>query len=104
MSAATTMSCVKFFGTPPPSMKMPVVIQSGLEPLFGNVVSIAQRLEEILIDDVRSGADDAIDHAAADQLDKDALQAGTDERAGQAQNNATLFVAQHAVIDFRRPG
>ena len=81
-----------------------VVIQPGLEPLFGDVMAVAQAFEEILIDNVRPGADDAIDHPAADHFDENALQPGADQRTRQAQNHAALLVAQHAVVNLRRPG
>ena len=64
----------------------------------------AQAFEEILIDDVRPGADDAVDHPVADHVDEHLLQAGADQRAGQAENDAALVVAQHAVVDVGRPG
>ena len=80
-----------------------VVVQPGLESLFGNVMAEAQAFEEILIDNVRPGADDAIDHPTADHLDEHTLQPGADQRTGQAQNDAAFLVAQHAIVNFRRP-
>jgi hypothetical protein len=37
-----------------------------------------------------------------DQVDEDLLQAGGDERAGQAQDDAAVGVAQHHVVDAGR--
>src|SRR6185437_5716112 len=68
----------------------------------GDVVAEAEGLEEVLVDDVRSGRDDGIDHVVAYQVDDDLLQAGRDERAGEAEDDAALGVAEHHVIDVGR--
>ncbi len=69
------------------------VVEPGFEPFVGHVVAEAEPFEEILVDDVGAGADDAIDHAVANHVDEHLLQAGTDQRPGQAENDAALFVA-----------
>ena len=68
----------------------------------GDVVAEAQRLEEVLVDDVRAGRDNRIDHVVAHQVDDDLLQAGRDQRAGEAKNHAAVGVAQHHVVDVGR--
>ena len=50
------------------------------------------------------GAHDAIDHAVADHVDENLFQARADQRAGQAQDDAALLVAEHAVVNVGRPG
>jgi hypothetical protein len=75
-----------------------------LEPLVGDVVLEAERLEEILIDDVGPGADDGVDHLVADHVDEHLLEAGADQRAGEADDHAAVGVAEHPVVDVGRPG
>jgi hypothetical protein len=66
-------------------------------------VTEAQRLKEILIHNVRAGAHNRIDHVMADQVREHLLQPCADQRAGQAENHRAAIVAQHAVVDVRRP-
>ncbi len=75
------------------------VAGAALEIVVGDVVLEAEGFEEILVDDVGAGADDGVDHVVADHVDEDLLQAGADERAGQAKDHAALGVAEHAVVD-----
>ena len=69
-----------------------------------DVVAEAQGLEEVLIDDVGAGADDGVDHVVADQVGEDLLEAGADQRAGQAEDDAAVLVAEHAVVDVGGAG
>src|SRR5256885_2338559 len=64
----------------------------------------AQAFEEVLIDDIGAGGDDGVDHSVAEQVDEDFFQPGGDERAGQAEDDAAVFVFEHAVVDVGRPG
>ena len=65
----------------------------------GDVVVEAEGLEEVLIDDVGAGGDDGVDHVVADEVDEDLLEAGGDERAGEAEDDAAVGVAEHHVVD-----
>ena len=65
----------------------------------GDVVVEAEGLEEVLVDDVGAGGDDGVDHVVADEVDEDLLQAGGDERAGEAEDDAAVGVAEHHVVD-----
>ncbi len=65
---------------------------------------VAERLEEILVDHVGAGGNHGIDHVVAQQVDKNLLQSGADQRPGQAENHATILVAQHALVDGSCPG
>ena len=49
--------------------------EAGLEFFGGLVVLEAERLEEILIDHVRAGRHDRVDHVVFDHVDDDFLQA-----------------------------
>src|SRR6185437_998095 len=68
----------------------------------GDVVAETKRLEEVLVDDVRAGRDDGIDHVVAHEVDDDLLQARRDERAGEAKDDAAVGIAQHHVINVGR--
>ena len=46
----------------------------------------------------------AVDHPVADHVDENLLQARADQRAGQAEDDAALAVAEHAVVDLGRAG
>ena len=48
--------------------------------------------------------DDGVDHVVADEVDEDLLQAGGDERAGEAEDDAAVLVAEHALVDGGSPG
>ena len=45
------------------------------------------------------GGDDGVDHVVADEIDDDLLQAGGDERAGEAEDDAAFGVGEHHVVD-----
>ena len=68
-----------------------------------NVVPEAQRLEEVLVHDVRAGRDNRVHHVVAHQVDEQLLQPRRDQRPGKAQDHAALRVAQHPLVDRRRP-
>src|SRR5690606_6521419 len=65
------------------------------------VVPEAERLEEVLIDDVGAGRHDHVDHVVLHHLHDHLLQAGADQRAGQAEHDAAVLVAQHHLVDRR---
>ena len=65
----------------------------------GDVVVEAEGFEEVLVDDVGAGGDDGVDHVVADEVDEELLQAGGDERAGEAEDDAAVSVAEHHVVD-----
>ncbi len=67
--------------------------------IAGDVVVEAEGLEEVLIDDVGAGRDDGVDHVVAHEVDDDLLQAGGDERAGEAEDDAAVGVAEHHLVD-----
>ena len=81
-----------------------VVVEAPLVPVVGHVVAVAQPFEEVLVDDVGPGAVDGVDHVVADQVDEHLLQAGRDQRAGEAEDHAALAVGEHPVVDFGGPG
>ena len=66
-----------------------------------DVVAEAEAFEEVLVDDVRAGRDDGVDHVVLDHLQQHLLQAGADQRPGEAQDDAALGVVQHALVDLR---
>ena len=68
-----------------------------------DVVAEAQRLKEVLVHDVRAGRDNRVHHVVADHVDKDLLQAGRDQRSGQAQDHPAIGVAQHHLVDRGSP-
>ena len=72
--------------------------------IAGDVVVEAEGLEEVLVDDVGAGGDDGIDHVVADEVDEDLLQAGGDEGAGEAEDDAAIGVAEHHVVDIGGAG
>ena len=70
----------------------------------GDVVVEAEGFEEVLIDDVGAGGDDGVDHVVADEVDEDLLEAGGDEGAGEAEDDAAVGVAEHHVVDVGGAG
>ena len=66
------------------------VVRAVLYCVVGDVVLEAEGFEEILVDDVGAGGDDGIDHVVADHVDEDLLEAGGDERAGEAEDDAAF--------------
>ena len=76
------------------------VARAVLVLVAGDVVVEAEGLEEVLIDDVGAGGDDGVDHVVADEVDEDLLEAGGDERAGEAEDDAAVGVAEHHVVDI----
>ena len=54
----------------------------------GDVVAEAERLEEVLVDDVGAGGDDGVDHVVADEVDEDLL-AGRREMSEPARQRMT---------------
>src|SRR5439155_842575 len=74
---------------------------AALKLIVGDPVAEPQRLEEILVNHVRAGRDDRIDHVVADHVHENLLEPGTDERAGQAKDDAAFAIAKHAVINIR---
>ena len=79
-----------------------VVVESVLEAVLGHPMLEAERLEKILVDDIRAGADDRIDHVIANHVGEDALQSRADKRSRQAQDHAAVAIAQHAIVNRRR--
>ena len=75
------------------------VARAVLVLVAGDVVVEAEGLEEVLVDDVGAGGDDGVDHVVADEVDEDLLEAGGDERAGEAEDDAAVGVAEHHVVD-----
>ena len=70
----------------------------------GDVVAVAEGLEEVLVDDVGSGGDDGVDHVVAEEVDEELLEASGDEGAGEAEDDAAVGVAEHHVVDRWRRG
>ena len=60
----------------------------------------AQGFKKILVDHVGAGGNDGIDHVVANHVHEHLLQPGADERAGQAKDDATFSIAEHAVVDI----
>src|SRR5437667_9528409 len=58
----------------------------------------------VLIDHVRPCADDGVNHFVAEHVHEDFFQAGGDEGAGEAEDDAAIFVLEHAVVDVGRAG
>jgi hypothetical protein len=77
------------------------VEHAALELIVGDPVAKAQGLEKILVDHVGAGGDDRIDHIVAQHVHEDFFQPGADERSGQAEDDAALAIAQHAVVNIR---
>ena len=67
--------------------------------IAGDVVLEAEGFKEVLIDDVGAGGDDGVDHVVADEVDDDLFEAGGDEGAGEAENDAAFGVAEHHLVD-----
>ncbi len=80
-----------------------VVVHARLEAFRGGVMLEAESLEKILIDDIRSRADDGVDHSIADHVDEHFFQARANERSGQTENHSALLVGQHAMVNIGRP-
>src|SRR5579862_5301420 len=64
---------------------------------------VAESFEEVLIDDVGAGRNHGVHHVVANEIDKDLLQTSADERAGEAEDDAALLVAEHALINRSCP-
>ncbi len=79
------------------------VLGALLEQIVGDPVLEAERFEEVLIDNVGAGRDDGVDHVVADEVDENLLQAGADQRAGKAENDAAFLIAKHALVDGSCP-
>ncbi len=79
-----------------------VIAGTILVEVRGDIMTEAQRLKEVLIDDVRAGRDDRVHHVVADELDNNLLHAGGDQGTSQAKDHAALGVAQHHVIQLCR--
>ena len=80
------------------------VADAALELVAGDVVAEAEGFEEVLVDDVGAGGDDGVHHVVADHVDEDLLQPRGDQRAGQAEDDAALIVAEHPVVDVGGAG
>ena len=65
---------------------------------------VAQRFEEVLVNDISARRHHRIDHVVPDQVDENLLQPCTDQRTGKAQDDPALFIAQHALINRSCPG
>src|SRR5277367_2803402 len=74
-----------------------------LEEVVGNPMLVAESFEEVLIDDVGAGRDHCVHHDGAYESDENLLQASADQRAGKAEDDAALFVAEHALINRSCP-
>lgn len=62
----------------------------------------AKRLEEVLIDDVRAGRDDGVNHVVFEHVDDDLLQPGADKRTGEGEDYGALLVFLHQIDDGGR--
>ena len=80
------------------------VFRSLAVEVVGDPVLVAERLEEILVDNVGAGGNNGVHHVVADQVDENLLQSGADQRSGEAEDHAALLVAQHALVDGSGPG
>ncbi len=67
--------------------------------VVGDVVLESEGFEEVLVDDVGAGGDDAVDHVVADHVDEDLLEAGGDHGACDAEDDAAFGIAEHHVVD-----
>jgi hypothetical protein len=73
-------------------------------PRIAAVVPEAEGLEEVLVDDVRPGRDDRVDHVVLDHQRHGVLETGREQAAGQGQDDAAVPVGQHPVDDVRGGG
>jgi hypothetical protein len=69
-----------------------------------DVVAEAQRLEEVLVHDVRAGGDDRVDGVRADELEDRALLAGADQAAREREDDGAVLVGDHLVGDLGGAG
>jgi hypothetical protein len=79
------------------------VVQPALELLVGDPVLEPEGLEEVLVDDVRPGRHDRVDHVVADHVDEHLLHPGRHHRPGQGQDDPAVAVAEHPLVDVGRP-
>ncbi len=80
------------------------VMRAVLVLVVRHVVVEAERLEEVLIDDVGAGGDDGVHHVVAHKIDEDLLQSGGDEGAGEAEDHAAVGVVEHHLVDVSGAG
>lgn len=76
------------------------IVRSVLVVLGSDVVLETEGFEEVLVDDVGACGDDGVDHVVADQVNEDLLEAGGDERAGEAEDDAAVLVLEHHLVDL----
>ena len=78
------------------------IARAALELIRRHVMTETQCFEKVLIDDVRPGRDDRVNHVVADHVDEDLFEPRADQRAGQTKDHAAVAVAEHALVDVCR--
>src|SRR5207248_5266559 len=68
------------------------VFGAAAETIIRDVVAEAERLKEILINNVGARGDDGVNHVVRDHVDEHLLQASADQRAGERENDAAVAV------------